>query len=78
MTIKGIGGQELKETAMVQLTLTPEEAATLREVLTIYLSDLRMEIADTNHRDFREGLKKQEAVLNALLQRLPAEENPPE
>jgi len=32
---------------MVQLSLTVEEAAMLGEVLTSYLSDLRMEIADT-------------------------------
>ena len=29
----------------------------LREVLENYLSDLRMEIADTDSMDFREGLK---------------------
>jgi hypothetical protein len=30
---------------MVQLVLTPQEAALLGEILTSYLSDLRMEIA---------------------------------
>ena len=32
---------------MVQLVLTSEEAALLSDILTSYLSDLRMEIADT-------------------------------
>jgi predicted RNA binding protein with dsRBD fold (UPF0201 family) len=57
---------------MVQLTLTTEEAETLREVLDSYLSDLRMEIADTDAMEFREKLKEQEASLRKLLQRLEA------
>ena len=42
---------------MVDLKLTNEEAEDLKEVLTNYVSDLRMEIADTDQYDFREGLK---------------------
>jgi hypothetical protein len=37
---------------MAQITLTQEEAATLREVLSSHLSDLRMEIADTDSSQF--------------------------
>ncbi len=59
---------------MVQITFSAEEAAMLREVLEIYLSDLRMEIADTDAMDFRERLKQQEAFLTRLLQRLRAEQ----
>lgn len=55
---------------MVQLTLTAEEAATLRSVLQSYVSDLRMEIADTDSMDFRERLKAEETVLKRLLQQL--------
>ncbi len=57
---------------MVQLTLTTEEAETLREVLDSYLSNLRMEIADTDAMEFREKLKEQEASLKRVLQRLEA------
>ncbi len=55
---------------MAQIALTTEEAETLREVLDSYLSNLRMEIADTDAMEFREKLKEQEAVLRRLLQRL--------
>ena len=57
---------------MVQITLSDEEAGSLRSVLENYLSDLRMEIADTERMEFRDGLKRQEAFLNGLLARLPA------
>lgn len=52
---------------MVQLNLTAEEAAATGEVLESYLSDLRMEIADTDAMDFRERLKQREAFLKKLL-----------
>jgi hypothetical protein len=56
---------------MIQLTLSEEEAGSLRSVLESYLSDLRMEIADTERMDFREELKRQEAFLHRLLAQLP-------
>lgn len=43
---------------VVQIEMTPEEAQILLEILEVYLSDLRMEIADTDQMDFREGLKR--------------------
>jgi hypothetical protein len=52
---------------MIHITLTTEEAATLREVLETYVSDLRMEIADTDSMDFRERLKAEEAFLKRLI-----------
>ena len=55
---------------MAQVTLTDQEAATLQKALEVYLSDLRMEIADTDAQDFREDLKREEAVLKRLLERL--------
>jgi hypothetical protein len=55
---------------MLTLELSPNEAATLRDVLASYLSDLRMEIADTDSMDFREGLKEREALLKRLMQQL--------
>ena len=63
---------------MAQISLTQEEAAALREVLSSYLSDLRMEIADTDSMRFREGLKRQEEFLKRLLQQLDAELSAPE
>jgi hypothetical protein len=57
---------------MVQITLTLEEAATLREVLASYVSDLRMEIANTDSMDFREELKHKKEFLNRILGQLDA------
>ena len=59
---------------MVQLVLTTEEAALLGEILTSYLSDLRMEIADTEAMDFREALKQREVFLKKFLQTLSQEQ----
>lgn len=55
---------------MVQIEITSEEAQMLLEILETYLSDLRMEIADTDQMDFREGLKKRELFLKELIHRL--------
>ena len=55
---------------MAQLTLTDQEAATLRRVLEQYVSDLRMEIADTDSMDFRDQLKREEAFLKKLIEQL--------
>jgi hypothetical protein len=55
------------------ITLTQEEATALKDVLSHYLSDLRMEIADTDSMRFREGLKRKEVMLKKLLQQLDAE-----
>jgi hypothetical protein len=55
------------------MELTPEEASVLRSVLDDYLSDLRMEIADTDGMDFREQLKEKSKVLRRLIDRLAAE-----
>jgi hypothetical protein len=57
---------------MAQLNLTDKEAGTLRKALETYLSDLRMEIADTDAQDFRESLKQEESVITGLLERLRA------
>lgn len=52
---------------MVQIDLTPEEQGELRTALESYLSDLRMEIADTDSYDFRVGLKARKAALEKVL-----------
>ncbi len=51
----------------VQITVSDDEASTLREVLESYLSDLRMEIVDTEDVDFREKLKSEEKVLKKII-----------
>jgi len=55
---------------MPELTLTDIEAWTLKETLESYLSDLRMEVADTDLMDFRENLKEKEIVLKNILKKL--------
>ena len=59
---------------MVRIELSTEEVQMLHEALSIYLSDLRMEIADTDSMDYRETLKKQETFLKGLLQSLEKEQ----
>jgi len=51
---------------MHTLELTSEEAYVLHEVLNSYLSDLRMEIADTDRMDFREQLKHRRELLERV------------
>jgi hypothetical protein len=51
---------------MHRLELTSEEAYVLRETLQGYLSDLRMEIADTDRKDFRDQLKHRREVLERI------------
>ena len=55
---------------MIQLYLTKEEKDILTEILENDLSDLRMEITDTDSLDFREMLKKQKEVLMKVLETL--------
>lgn len=57
---------------MFLLELSPAEVATLREVLTSYLGDLRMEVADTDSYDLRQELKAKEEAIRALVDRLAA------
>ena len=52
---------------MVHLALKPTEAEVLRMVLESYLSDLRMEIANTDSMDYREKLKARKAVLRRIV-----------
>jgi hypothetical protein len=51
----------------MQLTLTPDEARELRDVLTSTLSDLRMEIGHTDSQDFRDRLHEREHRLRRVL-----------
>ncbi|MGE4544567.1 MAG: hypothetical protein AB7D06_10730 [Pedobacter sp.] len=48
---------------MFQLDLNPEEKDTLISILESCLSDLRMEIADTDSQDYRDVLKQRKGIL---------------
>ena len=63
---------------MAQITLTQEEAAALRGALSSYVSDLRMEIADTDSWQWRQNLKREAMLLKKLLEQLDAELAVPE
>jgi hypothetical protein len=52
------------------IQLAEEEAEVLRSVLEEYISELRMEVANTDSMDFREDLKRKEEILKALVGRL--------
>jgi hypothetical protein len=56
---------------MTTLELSAAEAQHLRFILDSYLSDLRMEIADTERYEFREALKRREEFIRKLLAKLP-------
>ena len=55
---------------MIQLSLSTEEATELREVLESFVSDLLMEIANTDLKDMRDRLKQRESILNKIIQDL--------
>lgn len=54
----------------MHLDLTDEELALLKAALKSYVSDLRVEIADTDDMDFRNKLKAKEQVLTKVMERL--------
>ena len=55
---------------MSDVSLNEEELIVLRDVLESYLSDLRMEVADTDNYDFRQELKQKEKCLKGILQKI--------
>ena len=55
---------------MLQLTLTEEEQELLKETLENDLSDLRMEIRETDDRGFRDMLKHNEKLMKEILVKL--------
>ena len=65
-----VRAHHLKGAQMTQLELTAEEAEALKSALEDYLSDLRMEIVDTDSQDFREQLKARKETLMRIRERL--------
>lgn len=55
---------------MAQLTLNNEETLKLKKILESYLSDLRMEVADTDRKEYRDELKVEEAFLKDMINKL--------
>ena len=54
----------------MNIDLSAEESDALRATLESALSDLRMEVADTEDQAFREALKAREKALRSVLDRL--------
>ena len=63
---------------MAQIELTQVEIELLREILKRYLSELTMEIARSDRKDFREFLKKRREFMETFIQRLDKELAPGE
>jgi hypothetical protein len=59
----------------VNLDLTQEDVAILRDVVRSYLNDLHDEIVHTENYEFREGLQERQRRLTALLDRLGSEQS---
>jgi hypothetical protein len=57
----------------MEITLTGPEKFVLRETLEKAINDMLMEIANTDNRKMREGLKEREEALTTILAKLPAE-----
>jgi uncharacterized UPF0160 family protein len=57
---------------MVKLELEAEEAKELGAILERYLPDLRAESADTDDKEFKAYLKKREAFIRNMIERLKA------
>jgi hypothetical protein len=59
---------------VIQFELSDEERAVLVEILQTVYSDLRMEIANTDRKDFRDMLKARKEVVAKVLAALGVEE----
>ena len=59
----------------MNLDLTQEDAAILRDVIRSYLNELHDEIMHTENYEFREGLQERQRRLVAILDRLGSEQS---
>ena len=57
---------------MFQLNMTDEERTLLSELLDVAISEIRMEIADTDRREYREFLKNREVLMKKMLREVTA------
>jgi hypothetical protein len=58
---------------MEAIEFSQEEKDLLNRIVKDYLSELRMEIADTDQSSFKEGLRQEEEMLNSLIEKLQPE-----
>ena len=54
----------------MDIRLGEREAEVLRQVLTNYLGNFRMEIRDTENYDWRQSMKEHEAAIKSILEKL--------
>jgi hypothetical protein len=59
--------------AKIEIELTPKEIETFKEVLENFVSNLRMEITDTDKQEYREILKAKKNLIARIIQQLEAE-----
>jgi hypothetical protein len=57
----------------MEITLTGAEKLVLRETVGRAINELLMEIANTDNRKMRKGLKEREEILKGILDMLPDE-----
>jgi rRNA-processing protein FCF1 len=55
---------------MSTLDLTPDEGKALLEFMERYLSNLRIEVVNTDDREFRRDLRRREDIILAIAGRL--------
>jgi hypothetical protein len=56
----------------MEMTLTGPERFVLRGTLEKAINEMLMEIANTDNRKMREGLKEREEILKGILEKIPA------
>jgi hypothetical protein len=57
----------------MEMTLIGAEKLVLRETMEKAINEMLMEIANTDNRKMRDGLKEREEILKGILAKLPAE-----
>ena len=55
---------------MASLEFSQQEIDMLNKIVKSYLSELRMEIADTDQSSFKNVLRKEEELLNKLIEKM--------
>lgn len=60
----------------MQLSIGPEEAPLLQRILTQYLSELKLEISNTEKYEWRQSMKRDEELVKGLIARLESNHNP--
>lgn len=55
---------------MSKLDLTPDEGKALLEFMDRYLPNLRIEVVNTDDREFRRDLRRREEIMKTIARRL--------